>query len=98
MKCLLLDLESYLQRNRLSVTAYVAHLAAGVNLMLLPESSLTFAIAGMTSPAGRSHTFDRRADGFARGEGCVAVALEMSAAAPVCSVLGSCVRQDRPRP
>ena len=45
-----------------------AHLAAGVNLILLPSSSLGIAAAGMSSARGRSHTFDRRADGFARGE------------------------------
>ena len=28
------------------------------------------AIAGMTSPLGRCHTFDGRADGYCRGEGC----------------------------
>ena len=51
------------------------HLAAGVNLMLVPSPSLVMAAAGMTSPTGRSHTFDRRANGFVRGEGCVAVTL-----------------------
>jgi acyl transferase domain-containing protein len=45
-------------------------LAAGVNLMLLQASSLIMAIAGMTSVTGRCHTFDTRADGFARSEGC----------------------------
>ena len=49
------------------------HLAAGVNLMLLQSSSIGLAIAGMTSVAGRCHTFDSRADGFCRGEGCSAV-------------------------
>ena len=50
-------------------------LVEGVNLMLGPAVGTSFAIAGMTSPAGRSHTFDARADGYARGEACVAVAL-----------------------
>ena len=45
-------------------------LAAGVNLMLTPGIGLSFALAGMTSPAGRSHTFDSRADGYARVEAC----------------------------
>ena len=27
-------------------------------------------VAGMTSPLGRCHTFDGRADGYCRGEGC----------------------------
>ena len=54
------------------------HLAAGVNLMLLQASSIGMAIAGMTSVAGRCHTFDRRADGFCRGEGCSAVVVVRS--------------------
>ena len=34
----------------------------------------------MTSVAGRCHTFDARADGYLRGEGCGAVVLETTAA------------------
>ena len=51
------------------------HLVVGINLMLLQESSVGMAIAGMTSPTGRSHTFDSRADGFARGEGASTFAM-----------------------
>ena len=43
-------------------------LVAGVNLMFAPGIGTSFAIAGMTSARGRSHTFDARADGYARGE------------------------------
>eukprot|EP00964_Phaeocystis_antarctica_P075845 scaffold46859_cov80-Phaeocystis_antarctica.AAC.1 len=32
----------------------------------------------MTSARGRSHTFDSRADGFARGEGCCAAVLVLA--------------------
>ena len=53
------------------------HVVAGVNLMLLQESSIGMAIAGMTSVAGRCHTFDIRADGFARGEGCGAMVVRV---------------------
>ena len=76
------------------------HLAAGVNLMLLPASSVGMAIAGMTSVAGRCHTFDSRADGFCRGEGCsVVVVRDESAAwhesaAWLLVLRGSAVRQD----
>ena len=61
--------------------------------MLLQASSLGFAIAGMTSPTGRSHTFDSRADGFARGEGSSAVAMAREEGG-VLQMQGSAVRQD----
>ena len=71
-------------------------LAAGVNLMLLPALSLSFAAAGMTSARGRSHTFDSRADGFARGEGCCAavVVLGQDDERATTNVLGSSVKCD----
>ena len=46
------------------------YVAVGVNLMLAPQTSAGLAFAQMTSPTGRSYTFDKRADGFLRGEGC----------------------------
>ena len=47
-----------------------ADLVMGVSLILAPATSASFAVAGMTSVRGRSHTFDARADGYARGEAC----------------------------
>lgn len=43
----------------------------------LIEATVTFVFsaAGMLSVQGRCHTFDRRADGYCRGEGCCAFAL-----------------------
>ena len=70
------------------------HLAAGVNLMLLQASSEVMAVAGMTSKEGKSHTFDRRADGFARGEGCAIVVLESKEDNTATRLGGSAVRQD----
>merc|ERR1712091_425643 len=43
-------------------------IAAGVTLMLIPDYGIVFAISGLTSLLGHSHTFDTRADGYARGE------------------------------
>ena len=51
---------------------------AGTNLMLSPSNGITFAIAGLTSSSGRSHTFDVRADGYARAEACGTVALRQA--------------------
>ena len=47
--------------------------AAGVSTgtkVLSEASNVATSIGGMTSPHGRCHTFDRRADGYCRGEGC----------------------------
>ncbi|TQS19344.1 type I polyketide synthase, partial [Microbispora sp. KK1-11] len=44
-------------------------LAGGVNLNLVPESTATAERFGGLSPDGRCHTFDARANGYARGEG-----------------------------
>ena len=65
------------------------------------------AVAGMTSAHGRCHTFDGRADGYCRGEGCGAFRVgrrRTSARSDVAvggqvrrlTVLGSAVQQDGP--
>ncbi|NET60101.1 MAG: AMP-binding protein, partial [Symploca sp. SIO2E6] len=51
-------------------------LAGGVNLMLSPELSITFAQAGMMAADGRCKTFSADADGYVRGEGCGIVVLK----------------------
>lgn len=51
-------------------------LAGGVNLLLSPETSITFSRARMLSPDGRCKTFDATADGYVRGEGCGVVVLK----------------------
>lgn len=73
-----------------------AHVALGINLMLLHASSAGMAIAGMTSATGRCHTFDDRADGYARGEGCSALVLHNQEEPQKLqlSLRGSAVRQD----
>ena len=49
--------------------------AIGPNAVLYPGSHAGPALVGMTSAQGRCHTFDSRADGYLRGEGCGAVVL-----------------------
>ena len=56
------------------------------------------AVAGFTSVKGRSHTFDVRADGYARGEAIDVVACRLGtgneAVASFASMAGSTIRQD----
>ncbi|ETR65365.1 MAG: hypothetical protein OMM_14362, partial [Candidatus Magnetoglobus multicellularis str. Araruama] len=56
-------------------------LAGGINLILSPELSLSFQQAGMLSPDGRCKTFDAKADGYVRSEGCGVVILKSLARA-----------------
>lgn len=51
-------------------------LAGGVNLLLAPEPFICFEKWGMMAPDGRCKTFDERADGFVRAEGCGIIALK----------------------
>lgn len=51
-------------------------LAGGVNLMLSPEVTVSACKANMLSPEARCKTFDARADGFIRSEGCGVVVLK----------------------
>ena len=69
-------------------------LATTVNLMLAPRVGVSFAAAGMTSATGRSHTFDGRADGYARGEACGALVLQIPRDRETIHLHGSAVRHD----
>jgi acyl transferase domain-containing protein/acyl carrier protein len=51
-------------------------LAGGVNLILSPESSHVLGQLQALSPDGRCKTFDARANGYVRGEGCGVVVLK----------------------
>ena len=50
-------------------------LAGGVNLILSPHTSILASQMRMMAADGRCKTFDARADGFVRGEGCGVVVL-----------------------
>ncbi|MFP2958569.1 type I polyketide synthase, partial [Myxococcus sp. 1LA] len=75
-------------------------LACGVNLILSPLSSSRVSRAQALAPDGRCKTFDARANGFVRGEGCGVVVLKrlsdaLAAGDPVLALIrGSAVNQD----
>lgn len=75
-------------------------LAGGVNLILSPEISITSTKARTLSPDGRCKTFDSRANGYVRGEGCGIVVLKRLSDAladrdrVLAIIRGSAVNQD----
>ncbi|MTD58857.1 type I polyketide synthase, partial [Amycolatopsis pithecellobii] len=74
--------------------------AGGVNLNILPESTMGAHQFGGLSPDGRCFTFDARANGYVRGEGGGLVVLKPLRAALAdgdrvyCVILGSAVNND----
>ena len=79
-------------------------LAGGVCVILSPLTTEAFANAGMLSPTGRCWTFDERADGFVRSEGCGMLVLKRLAEAEAAGdrvwgvIRGTAVNQDGLRP
>ncbi len=75
-------------------------LAGGVNVMLSPEFTIAASRMRMLAGDGRCKTFDARADGFVRGEGCGIVVLKrlsdaLAAGDPIYAVIrGSAINQD----
>ena len=75
-------------------------LAGGSNIVLSPEIGIAFSKAHMMAPDGRCKSFDSRADGFVRGEGCGIVVLKrlsdaLTDADNILAVIrGSAVNQD----
>jgi microcystin synthetase protein McyD len=77
-----------------------AAIAGGVNLMLTPETTVMESRMRMMAGDGRCKSFDSRADGFVRGEGCGLVVLRrlsdaIAAGDPILAVIaGSAMNQD----
>ena len=77
-------------------------LSAGVNLFFGPQTHINFSQARMLSRDGRCKTFDARADGYGRGEGCGVVLLKRLSAALedqdhiLAMISGSAINQDGP--
>lgn len=75
-------------------------LVGGVNLILSPEANINFSKAGMMALDGRCKTFDARADGYVRGEGCAMIVAKLLSDALVdgdrilAVVRGSAINQD----
>ena len=75
-------------------------LAGGVNVIASPAPMVALSKAQMLAPDGRCKTFDARADGYARGEGCGIVALKrmgdaVAARDRILAIIrGSAVNQD----
>ena len=75
-------------------------IAGGVSLMITPELMVSMSKVGFMAPDGRCKTFDERADGFGRGEGCGIVVLKRLSDAiadgdrVLAVIRGSAVNQD----
>ena len=75
-------------------------LVAGVNLLLDPALSRSFAAAGMLSADAYCHTFDNRASGYVRGEGAAVLLLQKAGSSEAAGkrsyghIAGSAINQD----
>ncbi len=75
-------------------------LVGGTNAILIPETTIALSKYHFMAPDGRCKSFDARADGFVRGEGCGVVVLKRLSDAQadgddiLSVILGSAVNQD----
>ena len=75
-------------------------LAGGVSLIISPDMNIALSKVGFIAPDGSCKTFDAKADGFARGEGCGVIVLKRLADAladndrVLAVIRGSAVNQD----
>ncbi len=75
-------------------------IVGGVNVMATPHFTIAASRMRMLAPDGRCKTFDARADGFVRGEGCGVIVLKrlseaLAAGDPIQAVIrGSAINQD----
>ncbi|KAL2010558.1 hypothetical protein VTN00DRAFT_6365 [Thermoascus crustaceus] len=51
-------------------------IVGGTNLIFNPDVMISMSLLGFLNPEGKSYTFDDRANGYGRGEGCATVILK----------------------